>query len=76
MSRRFLIITSFLSFLALFVQWGFTGSSGLLGGIVQILSCGLIASFIVRILRGKDISFRSNFIRSTLVFASVIGFFS
>lgn len=30
MSRRFLIITGFLSFLALFVQWGFTGISGLI----------------------------------------------
>lgn len=76
MSRKFFIITGFFSFLALFVQWGFTGFSGLLGGIFQILSCGLIASLIVRMLRGKDISFRTNFIRSTLVFASVIGFFS
>ncbi|MDD2694246.1 MAG: hypothetical protein PHY14_05025 [Candidatus Gracilibacteria bacterium] len=76
MSRKFLIITGFFSFLALFVQWGFTGFSGLIGGIFQILSCGLIASLIVRMLRGKDISFRANFIRSTLVFASVIGFFS
>jgi hypothetical protein len=77
MSRRFLIITGFLSFAALFVQWGFTGFLWLISGILQILVCALLAATII-ITLGKrwDQSFWYHYVRSILVFTSVLWVFS
>lgn len=77
MSRRFLIITGLLSFAALFVQWGFTGFLWLISGILQILICALLAASII-IFIGKrwEQSFGYHYIRSILIFTSVLWVFS
>ncbi len=76
MSRKFLIITGVFSFLTLFVQWGLTGISGLFSAVIQIIVCGFIATIIGFLIRRETHGFRTHLLRSTLVFASVIGVFS
>ena len=76
MSRRFLIITGFLTLIGLLTQWALGGLVSVFSGTFDILLIGLLITLIGRIWKKSLSGFRIQFQKNSLIFGSITGFFS